>query len=423
MTTLTVLLPVLGVLSGQYVPDSNEFLSNDALRKAGLQRYWQAELPVPTGEEAALAALVDEQLYVVTNQGSVAAFHAPTGMALWARNLNEGQYRLLPPTHLWTADGPGPTAVVSAMKVYLLDRLTGEELAAFPLPFAYGTQAVGDLEMLYLGSADGHMYGVRWDLARAGGGPVRVWRVRTGGALRSRPAFDGTNLWFASTGGEIYSCEADDKLGRWTVQAEGGVVANLVRDESGIYAATTGRSVYRLDPETGQTRWRVRLPTPLEEGPIVAGQTLYQTCGDAGLYAIDIDSGNVAWSRPDVGKFVARKANEVTVLAADGERLMVLNNGTGQEVRSLVVYDADLVVPNPYDDAIYMVSRTNQVVCLRPADVPYLTLEAIAAARARLVGHAQESDASTTPPATPPPSPLAEDVLRSDQNIRPLAGR
>jgi outer membrane protein assembly factor BamB len=312
--------------------------------------------------------------------------------------------------------------VVGARKVYLLDRLTGEELATFSLRFAYGTPAVGDLEMLYLGSADGRMYGVRWDTARAGAGGVRVWQVLTDGAIRSRPAFDGTNLWFASSGGGIYSCEAYDRLGRWIAQTDGGVVANLVYHESGIYAATTGRSIYQIDPDTGRVGWQARVPTPLEKNPIIAGRTLYQECGDAGLYAIDIDSGSVAWFRPDVRSFVARKADKVTVLAANGERLWVLDNNTGKQVRSLEIHDADLVVPNPNDDAIYLVSRTNQVVCLRTADVPYLTLEAIAEARARLFGHADQGQGATPPAAPPPPSRSPGDVLRSEHDITPLAG-
>ncbi len=79
------------------------------------------------------------------------------------------------------------------------------------------------------------------------------------------------------------------------------------------------------------------------------------------------------------------------MLAANGERLAVLDTNTGHELRSLDVYDAKIVPPNPNGDAIYVVTKTNRVVCLRPADVPYLTLEALAEVRARLTSHAEEA--------------------------------
>ena len=397
MTPLTLILPLVGAALGQYVPDSGDFVSNQALRAAEMQRYWEADLPVPAGEDAVLAARVDENLYVLTARGSVVALHAPTGLALWARNLNEGRYRLLRPTHLWTPQGPGPVAVVSARNVYVLDRLTGQPIASFRLPFAYGTPAVGDDEMVYMGSADGHMHAVRWDSARDGAGAIRIWRVRTGGPIRSLPAFDGTNLFFASAGGEVISCIADGRIRNWTTSVDGAVVAALAFHESGVYVASTGRSLYRFDRETGELRWRCRLPTPLEAAPIIAGRTLYQGCGDAGLYAVDIDNGQVAWSRPEAKSFAARKADRVVVLAAGGERLLVLDNNTGQEVRSLDVFDARIVVPNPYDDAVYVVTRTNRVFCLRPADVPYLTVEALAEARARLTSHAERVEGREQP--------------------------
>ncbi len=392
MTPLTMILPLVGAALGQYAPESGEFLPNQALRAAELQRHWEADLPLPPGEFAVAASRVDENLYVLSSRGSVVAVHAPTGLPLWAVNLNEGRYPLLEPSHLWTPQGPGATVVVAGRHAYVLDRLTGQQIGSFQLPFAYGTSAVGDERMMYVGSADGNMHAVRWDAAGLGVGAIRIWQVRTGGPLRSRPAFDGTNLLFASTGGEVISCIADGKIANWTASVEGGVVGALVNHESGIYVASTGRLIYRFDRDTGQQRWRSRLPTPLEADPVIAGTTLYQACGDVGLFAVDVDSGAISWHQPDAQSFAARNADRVVVLARGGERLLVLNNDTGEPLHSLDAFDAKIVVPNPYDDAVYVVTKTNRVACLRPVNVPYLTVEALAEARARLAGHAEEGE-------------------------------
>jgi outer membrane protein assembly factor BamB len=392
MTVPTAMLTLLGVLAGQYLPDSRDFVSNQALRDVGLQRYWAGDLPVPQGEDAVSAALVDDSLYVWTERSTVIAMHAPTGLPLWARNLNEGRYHLLRPTHLWTPQGPGPVAVVSARNAYILDRLSGQPIASYRLPFAYGTPAVGDGEMMYMGGADGHMHALRWDTARVGLGAVPIWEVWTAGPIRSRPAFDGANLFFASGGGEVVSCIADGKIRNWTATVEGAVVAALAYHDSGVYVASTGRLVYRFDRQTGRKLWQCRLPTPLEVDPIVIGANLYQSAGGAGLYAVDVDSGEVAWQQPEAELFVARKADRVAALAVDGEHLLILDNSTGKVVHSLDVFGAKIVVSNPYDDAVYVVTKTNQAFCFRPADVPYLTMDAIAEARARLTAHADESE-------------------------------
>lgn len=421
MSALIVALSGLMIWTGTAQAGSDGLVSLEALRAAGMQRHWATELPLPPGEEAEAAYLVDEHLYVVSEYGSVAAFHAPTGLPLWARNLNQGRFRILPPSHLIVSDGVGPVVFVSARNVFVLDRMTGQPLAKFALPFAYGSSAVGDERMLYLGSADAHLYALRWDTAISNGRPIRIWRVRAGGPVRSRPAYDGQFLFFASGGGQVFSCTAFDKVRRWSHSTGGAILGDPILHESGVYVASADRSVYRLGLDRGDVIWQRRLPTPLEATPIIAGRTLYQDCGDAGLYALDIDSGEVMWNRPDAERLVVRKADQAVVLSDDGESLMVLDNNTGQLLRSLAVHDAKIVVSNPQGDAIYMVSHRNRLVCIRPVEVPYLTLEIIAQARARLMAHSDN----------PLPSPPARDrvlgnthrdVLRSDSGVDPLAG-
>ena len=86
----------------RWVSQREQYLRQHRDALANHERAQIRILRAQLDQAEAQLALVDEQLYVLTKQGSLAAFHAPTGMALWARNLNEGRYPLLPPTHLWT---------------------------------------------------------------------------------------------------------------------------------------------------------------------------------------------------------------------------------------------------------------------------------------------------------------------------------
>ncbi len=389
-------MPMVWMLVGQYVPEVGEFASNQALRAAGMQVYWQADLPVSPLEHAELATLLDGTIYVVTDRGGVVAVDGATGLPLWVRNLNAGRYRLLKPTHLWTPDGPGPVVVVGAGQAYILDRETGQPIGGFALPFAYGTPAVGDDETVYLGSADGHVYALRWAATRSGGNAVRAWRVAAGGPVLALPAYDGHDLFFATASGELASCVAQDKLRNWVRTLDGSAATSVIRHEGGIYVGTITRMLYRVDADTGRLRWRTRLPVPIEADPVIAGTTLYQDCADAGLHAVDLDTGRIVWRQLAARSFVARRGDEVVALDVGGDRLLMLDNATGLPLSrcpsGLEVYNADFVLPNPADDAVYVVSKGNQVICLRPADVPYLTLEALAAARARLATHAEAAE-------------------------------
>ncbi len=102
---------------GPYVPDNNDYLADADLRAVGLERYWETDLPLEPGDGPVAATLREEILYVSTRQGNLVALHAPTGLALWARELVDRGRNMLPPTHLWTPDGNGPTAVAAGRTV------------------------------------------------------------------------------------------------------------------------------------------------------------------------------------------------------------------------------------------------------------------------------------------------------------------
>jgi outer membrane protein assembly factor BamB len=428
MTCVTLAGLLTAVCIGQqYVPDSNDFLSDPALRAADLQRYWEAEIPLRAGDSPVSAALVDETLYVISSQGTVAAFHAGTGLPLWTYPVR-GTSKVLPPAHLTTAEGPGAVAIASDRRVTVLDRTTGKALAEFGVEFPAGSPAVGDDKMLYLGSADGHMYALRWDYVREDpiyGRPVHVWRAATKGPIRSQPVFDGWNLLYASEGGDIYSCVAYKGVKNWSRDTLGPIFGSLVLDQNTFYAASADRSLYRLDAKNGDQLWRLRLPMPLDEGPLLAGRLLFQPIPgpEGGISAVDADTGGLLWHHADARSFVARDGDVVYLLKNDGEHLLAVDAGTGQPKRSVAIYGTKIVVPNPISDAIYLVSSTNRAACVRPARVPYLTLKDLAAVRARLHKGTESEE-------TEEPAPLdqandrapAEDPLRSRSNVSPMVG-
>jgi outer membrane protein assembly factor BamB len=268
------------------------------------------------------------------------------------------------------------------------------------------------------------MYALGWDTVQAGR-PVVLWKVRTGGPICCEPVFDGRNLFFASAEGRVYSCVGFNRILNWAFETAGSVQTGLLLHENGIYVASGDRSLYRLDDGVGRVRWQRRLPTPLDEAPVVAGQTVYQHGPEEGLFAVALDSGELLWRCGEARAFVAARGQEAYLASADGEHLLAVDNRTGQVLRSLEVPDTAVMVCNPRDDAIYLVSAWKRVLCLRPADVPYLTLEEIAAVRERLSrGGDRTDEAIQAAPATETGSrdDLLDDPLRSRRDIAPVSG-
>ncbi len=423
MLHLTTAMLAWWAALGGYTAEPGGFPPDADLEAASLQRYWQADLPLPPGDVAISATRLDDRLYVITRQGNVAALHAPTGLTLWIRSITTSAAPILRPTHLRVEDGPGPVVFVVDRSAHVLDQTTGQVLAELALPFPVGSSAVGDQETLYLGSSTGDMHAVKWDTAGQVG-VIRLWQVRTGGPIRSGPVLDGDRLLFASTDGRVHSCRAYNKVRNWSLATGGPVLAALVLHQSGVYVASGDRSLYRLEPFSGTLTWRRRLPMPLRDDPVVAGGTVYQYSQQAGLFAVEIDSGRIRWHRADARFFGARHADRVFAATADLERLLALDDSTGKLGQSLDIAGARAVAANPHDDAIYLVSPVNRVVCLRPAEVPYLSRKELTAVQARLARGGNAAETQAPPPASKADQDESwlDDPLRSRRDITPVAG-
>ena len=82
---------------------------------------------------------------------------------------------------------------------------------------------------------------------------------------------------------------------------------------------------------------------------------------------------------------MARRSELAYLLSENGRELLIVDDSTGAVRHRLDVFGTRLTVANGHDDAIYLVSAVNRVVCLRSADAPYLTAGELTAIRARLL--------------------------------------
>ncbi|MCH8966258.1 MAG: PQQ-like beta-propeller repeat protein [Planctomycetes bacterium] len=376
-------LIVLGAALGAASARGETLIPDSALQAAGLSRYWDARLPLGDHDRVIEAHLVDEALYVITDQGILFSVKADVGLIRWARKLTQGDFRIHKPTHLRTADGRGPVVVLTSVGLSVLDRFSGDLTQTVTPDFAVGSNPVGFNNVVFMGSPNGRVYSLLLG-GRCQTGMVKLWEVVAGAAVTATPLlYAGDKLLFATHGGTVFSCSVLDKTFDWRFQTGGAVLADPTVDAGGVYIASTDRSLYKLSATNGAIMWRRRFPCALVDNPVVAAHTVYQHCQEEGLTAVDSDSGEIKWRIPAGQTFVAHARDRDAVFTKT-RRLLLVDHDTGAVRADIEASDVALAVANLRDDSIYLLGADGRVLCARPAHHPHLKSREVTAARDRL---------------------------------------
>ncbi|RME36860.1 MAG: hypothetical protein D6788_10725 [Planctomycetota bacterium] len=412
---LMVSVMVVGGLLAPTVEAGAELVDPFALHEAGISRYWQARVPMEAGDTIERIELLDDTLYVVTDGGSVFALTAETGLVRWGASITAAAYPILPISHLRTADGTGPTIIPTVTGVLLFDRYSGERLHTFSFPVRVGGRILGTRDALYFGGAKGRFYAYRLLGHGKAAELFKAWEAMSWGAVTASPVFlDERTLVFASEGGFVFACRADDKALVWMARTAAPITADPAVDEHGVYVASLDRSLYKLHPTTGRVVWQRQFPDPLEEGPIVIGDTVYQWSPHAGMTTLDAKTGAVRWVCEPGRVLTSHTAGGDWILTKD-RRFAVVDHDRGEVKQTIAVPDVDGAVSNPRTDFAYLFNRDGRVVCLKSDGATYLKRQQILAARRLLqkppppVQTAPVEKAS----ANPPPQRRLRDPFRS----------
>lgn len=395
-------------------------IADAALFRVGLTPYWTARLPLSAGDSVKDAFLVDEALYVSTDEGILFALTADVGLIRWGEKLTERDYTIQAPSHVLTADAAGPLVVATTSRFYVMERFSGDTIAAFRTEFPPGSAAVGVDNIVYLGSADGKFYSLIWS-PMDGGKSRKRWEVIAGSPVTAKPILhDQGKLLFATQKGVVVSCFAADKAYDWSFESGDSVLGDPFVDESGVYVSSLSRSLYKLDSQNGVPIWRFRAPVPLRDGPMVIAHTVYQYCQDHGLVAIDSSTGEERWRRP-TGLALATHSRRGDYVFTIDRQLELVDHETGK-VFSSVPTSAHYTITNVRNDSVYLLAKDGGILCARPTGGSYLRAPEVDAVRdrLRLAPPADTAlDRKAHAPAEKTPVDRDDDPLRSRKDRRP----
>lgn len=405
------------------------YVDSAALSAFGFQTFWQLEAPLLPGQIVERAYLVDDQVYLGTNDGYVFAIDAITGAVRWSRQVITGGYHLQRPAH---AGDRALFTIPSAVLQY--DRITGRPVQKTNLWFAPGASAVAEGDNMYLGGINGRIYAIRVDRS------FETWMATARSAVVSRLSMFEGNLYFATDDGHVYSCDAQTKSLYWQAPVVSSVTAPLVVNETGVYVPTLANALVALAPFNGGLRWTAQLGGALEEGPQATNELVFQWTREDGMCAIE--SGGIAevekrirWKLPE-GRTLLTTNDEYAFIQTLDRDTAVVRQKDGEVVYRIDTKSFDLPMSATDQNAVFLASSDGRVVNLRPRELDKATREQIRRSISRPVELAQGTGApdSDKAAAVEPNAPetatagagetvTAAEALESKDKAPPLGGK
>ena len=403
--TLVALLAPLAYAQEDFIPPQ-------PLADAGLVKYWQLQLILEKGQRLQNVFLVDDHLYLGTEDGYVFAVHAPTGLLRWLRPITRSGYPVRRPCRA------GENVIFttpSDMQIY--DWATGDPVVRQDFRFPSATGPVSDGKLVFVGGLDHRLYAFDVETRYV------KWEVITKGAIRSTPAIQGDVVFFANDSGTVYGCARADKTFRWQTSMYDQITADLVADERGVYVASRDYSLYLLDPGFGNVRWRARFSGPLYEPPVVATDLVYQYSPADGVVAVDAGGLSVTDDRFRWKLANGRTALTVhegrTYLLTRDDTIVAVDTKDGQVKATVPACGLTLAMPAVSASSIFLAAPDGRLFCARPRGVPPLQREDLLAA---LQPPGAKAEAATSQPTTRPTARPGE-ALVTKQPGPPIGGK
>ena len=201
------------------------------------------------------------------------------------------------------------------------------------------------------------------------------WELMTDAAVTPTPALHKRVLYVGSEDGRIYAV-TDERGQVWSLeqgkgwfQTQGKFVSDIKADDTGVYAANTDSKLYCLDPLTGRIRWQYWGSAALKTAPVVTATMVYQYVPGQGIVAIDKLQGEPnrkpRWIVKDARQVLSEGEQHVYLRRRDN-RLMAVDNQTGEVVFTSQTSPYEVVAPHLNDALIYAATRDGQVAAIRP---------------------------------------------------------
>lgn len=252
-------------------------------------------------------AFLRHVVYVGSDDGRLYALSAEAGEEIWTYETN---YRIRSSP---TVQASGVPAGIESLLgfggddggVYLLDPATGEEVKSLDTDHAivstpmfmyneYGKWEMG------VGSTDprGREYWWIPDEREGYGDSFTVLETESPNYASLSHPQDGTNTWYRAAEDGTFTEMADSRTRpEWTFEgADDAIRTTPVSSRSVVYFGSWDGSLYALNRASGEKKWAHEVGAKINSTPAVTAGTLYFGSDDGHVYALDAQTGERVWS-------------------------------------------------------------------------------------------------------------------------------
>lgn len=232
------------------------------------KEYWKFKTD---GKVRSTASFDKHNIYVSSDDGYLYAIKQENGKLAWKTSLNDG----------------------------LVERI--EPAKSAPYRYDYGKSSpiiVGT--MLYVGSADHHMYAISKDTGKI------KWKFKTNNIIRATPVYHQGMIYFGSRDNYLYAVNAETGQEEWKWLAYNVIVSSAAIIEETLIVGSRDTYIYALDPYSGDLIWEHRfIDNSWVESTAIQGEeqgVLYIGSSDSKrILKLDLSTGKKIWSAPTLG--------------------------------------------------------------------------------------------------------------------------
>lgn len=345
-------------------------------RRLGLTRSWAFPIQLDRTRGRVTHLLHHDNLILVqTDQSTIHALDAETGMNLWITRVSTDDYPMV-------ASGVNDRLVIVAAgdTLYGLDRRRGEILWERRLPSAATGGILATKDRAFVCMTTGQLMG--FSLIDPRDKPIGY----NGGSLSdTTPIMSQTSLVWATAKGQVYAANPANMNAVFRVALKEPIWAEMATNGPFIFVGGRDGYVYALSNLRGTKRWTFSTGHPIDEpimfipdqpfsfkGTTGKEDSLYVIPQSGGMLRIAAADRTLRWTSPGVGKFLSASDSQIFVMD-DFRNLLMLDAVTGSRLGEIPNVQVDFHVANSLSDRIYFCSDVGVVQCLRQSKLkqPY----------------------------------------------------
>ena len=350
-------------------------------------------------------------LYVTSNSGTVQAIDAENGRTQWAILVGHPKYQTLTP-----AANDRYVSVINGSTLYLLERLTGEQVWKRTLQQNPAWGPILTREMVFAPSINGRIEG-HWlpkenaRLPEPGKLPLRepTWHYQSDRRVTAPITATDTTISWPAGRGRLYVANTADPEVLYMVRAAGPIDGHSVQvPPDRLAVASTDGYVYCVNEDDGLIQWEITTGEPIRNSLFYNGGNLYAVTESGELHSISSD-GFQQWVTSGIDRVLAASKSRVYARDMRGN-LVGLDPKSGGKLMSMDISGYDIPVVNQLTDRIYLAASDGTITCLRETNAKLPTVHV------KMPTATDADDSDTSPRRETPVSPPAENPNRPVEN-------